>query len=153
MGKTLTIQNCTNCEVKEQTKIGECLLPSGSQPCVVQFLSKSMNIKIHAAITFSLYGCKTWYLTLRKKHRLRIINNSLLKKIFGPKREEVRRDWRKLYDEEPRDVYSSSSIILVVTQMSRAGHTAHVGEIKNSVMGKPDDKHYLEGVSVERRAI
>ena len=83
MGKTLRIQNCTNGEVKEQTKIGECLLPSGSQSCVFHFVSKSINIKIHIAITLLLYGCKTWYLTSRKKHRFRIINNTLLKKIFG----------------------------------------------------------------------
>jgi hypothetical protein len=96
-----------------------------------------MNIKIHAAITLLLCGCKTCYLTLRKKHRLRIINNSFLKKIFGPKREELTGDWRKLHDEEPYDVYSLSSINLVITQrkISRVGHAAHMGEIKNSVVG------------------
>jgi hypothetical protein len=49
-----------------------------------------------------------------KKHRLRINKQSLLKKIFGPKREEVTGDWRKLHDEEPHGLYSSSSIILTI---------------------------------------
>jgi len=86
---------------------------------------------------------------------LRIINNSLLNKIFGPKREEVIGDWRKLYDEEPHDLYSVSNSILVITQrkMARAGHVAHMGEIKGPLVGKPDEKHHLEGLSVQRRTI
>jgi len=63
---------------------------------------------------------------------LRIINNSFLKKIFGPKREEVTGDWRELHDVETRGLYSLSNIILVITQrqMARAGHVTHLGEIK-----------------------
>jgi hypothetical protein len=63
---------------------------------------------------------------------MRIINNSLLKKIFGPKCEEVIGDWRKLHDEEPHDLYSLSNMILVITQrkMARAGHVTHMGEKK-----------------------
>jgi len=70
-----------------------------------------MNIKIqkymlHAA----LYRHETWYLTLREEHRLRMLKNKVLKEIFGPKREEVTRGWRKLHNEEPRDLYSSPNI-------------------------------------------
>jgi hypothetical protein len=58
-----------------------------------------------------LYGCETWSLTLRKEHRLRVFENKVLRRIFGPRRDEVTRGWRKLHNEEFRDLYSSPSII------------------------------------------
>jgi len=61
---------------------------------------------LHAA----LYRHETWYLTLREEHRMRMLKNKLLKEIFGPKREEVTRGWRKLHNEEPHDLYSSPNI-------------------------------------------
>jgi hypothetical protein len=88
-------------------------------------------------------------------HRLRIINNSLLKTIFRPKREEVTGDWRKLHDDESHDSHSSPCIIRVIKKrkMTWVGQVAHMGEIKNHVVGKPDEKHYLEGLRVQRRTI
>jgi hypothetical protein len=58
-----------------------------------------------------LHGCETWSLTLREEHRLRVFENRVLRRIFGPKREEMTGEWRKLHNEELRDLYSSSSII------------------------------------------
>jgi hypothetical protein len=52
-----------------------------------------------------LYGCETWSLTLREEHRLRVFENRVLKRIFGPKRDEVTGEWRKLHNEELRDLY------------------------------------------------
>jgi hypothetical protein len=71
---------------------------------------------------------------------MRIINKSLLKKIFGGKKEEVTGDWKKLHDEELHDLYSSSSIILVIVErkMAWAEHVAHMDGIKHAVVGKPD---------------
>ena len=54
-----------------------------------------------------LYGCETWSLTLREERRLRVFDNRLLRGIFGPKRDEVTGVWRKLYNEELNDLYSS----------------------------------------------
>jgi hypothetical protein len=53
-----------------------------------------------------LYGCETWSLTLREEHRLMVIENRVLRRIFGPKRDEVKGEWRKLHNEELRDLYS-----------------------------------------------
>jgi hypothetical protein len=53
-----------------------------------------------------LYGCETWSLALRKEHRLREFENRLLRRIFGPKRDEVIGGWRKLYNEELHDLYN-----------------------------------------------
>jgi hypothetical protein len=61
-----------------------------------------------------LYGCETWSLTLREDHRLRVFENRVLRKIFGPKRDEVTGGWRKLHNEELHSLYSSPSIIKVI---------------------------------------
>jgi len=62
----------------------------------------------HAVVTdpVVLYGCETWSLTLRVECRLRMFENRVLRRIFGPKRDEVTREWRKLYNEELNDLYS-----------------------------------------------
>jgi hypothetical protein len=71
-------------------------------------------------------GCQTWSLTLREEHRLRVFENRVLSKIFGPKRGEVTGEWRKLHKEELRDLNSSPSIIRIIkSRMMRwAGHVA-----------------------------
>jgi hypothetical protein len=61
-----------------------------------------------------LFGCVTWYLTLREEHRLRVFENRVLRRIFGPKRNEVTGEWRKLHNEELRNLYSSPSIIRII---------------------------------------
>jgi hypothetical protein len=61
-----------------------------------------------------LYGCETWSLTLREEHRLRVFENSVLRWIFGPKRDEVTGEWRKLHNEELRDLYSLPSVIRII---------------------------------------
>jgi hypothetical protein len=61
-----------------------------------------------------LYGCETWSLTLREEYRLRVSENIVLRRIFGPKRDEVTGEWRRLRNEELDDLYSSPSIILVI---------------------------------------
>ena len=53
-----------------------------------------------------LYGCETWSLTLREEHRLRVFENRVLRRIFGPKRDEVTGEWRKLHNEELNDLVS-----------------------------------------------
>jgi hypothetical protein len=57
---------------------------------------------------------ETWSLTLREEHRLRVFENRLLRRIFGPKRDEVTGEWRKLHNEELRDLYSSPSINRII---------------------------------------
>jgi hypothetical protein len=61
-----------------------------------------------------LYGCGTWSLTMREEHRLRVIENRVLRRIFGPKRGEVTEELRKFHNEEIHDLYSSSNIVRVI---------------------------------------
>jgi hypothetical protein len=58
-----------------------------------------------------LYGRETWFLTLRDEHKLRVFENRVLRRIFGPKRDEVTGEWRKLHSEELHKLYSSPNII------------------------------------------
>jgi hypothetical protein len=87
-------------------------------------LSQNWKIKIFETILLPvvLYGCKTWSLTLRDQHRLRLFKNRALRKIFGPKREEVAGGWRRLHNEELHNLYASSNIIRVIkSRMKWAG--------------------------------
>jgi hypothetical protein len=77
-----------------------------------------------------LYGCETWPLTLRVEHRLKVFENKVLRRIFGPKRDEVTRGLRKLHNEELRDLYSCR--IIKSRRMRWAGHIARMGENRNA---------------------
>jgi hypothetical protein len=61
-----------------------------------------------------LYGCETWSLTLREEYRLRVFKNRVLRRISGPKRDEVTGNWRKLHSEELRNLYYSPNIIRMI---------------------------------------
>jgi hypothetical protein len=76
-----------------------------------------------------LYGCETWSLTLREEHRLGVFENRVLRRIFGPKKDEVTGEWRKLHNEELQDLYPSPSIIRIINarRMRWAGHVARIG--------------------------
>jgi hypothetical protein len=80
-----------------------------------------------------LYGCETWSLTLKEEYRLRVFGNRVLRKIFGPKIDEVTGERRKLHNEELHDLYSSPSIIKIIKsrRMRWAGHVARIGEKRN----------------------
>ena len=65
------------------------------------------------AMTFAptfIYGCETWFLTLREEHRLRVVENKVLRNIFGAKRDEITGEWRKLHNAELHALYSSPNI-------------------------------------------
>jgi hypothetical protein len=61
-----------------------------------------------------LYGCKTRSLTVREEHKLRVFENRVLRRIFGPKKERVAGGWIKLYNEELHNLYSSPNIIRIM---------------------------------------
>jgi hypothetical protein len=90
-----------------------------------------VKIKIYKTIILPvvLYGCETLYLTLREEHRLKVFENRVLRRIFGPKRDEVTGGWRKLYNEELHGLYSSPSIVKVIKtrRMRWAGHVTRMG--------------------------
>jgi hypothetical protein len=98
-----------------------------------RLLSRNVKVKIYKTIILPvvLYVCETWSLT----HTLRAFENRVLRRIFGPKRDEVTGEWRKLHNEELHNLYSSPDIIRQVKsrRMRWAGHVACMGE--KSVQG------------------
>jgi hypothetical protein len=76
-----------------------------------------------------LYGSETWSLTSKEKHRLRVFENRVLRRIFGLKRDEVTGGWRKLHNEELRNLYSLPNIIVIIKirRMRRAGRVTQMG--------------------------
>jgi hypothetical protein len=71
-----------------------------------------------------LYGCEIWSLILREEHKLRVFENRVLRRIFGPRRDEVTGDWMKLHNDELHNLYSSPNIIRMIKsrRMRLAGH-------------------------------
>ena len=90
-------------------------------------------------------GCETWSLTLREKRKLRVFENRVLRRIFGPKREEVKRKWRKLHNKEIKDLFCSPNFVRVIKsrRMRWAGHVTRMGErrgVYRVLVGKPEGK-------------
>ena len=97
-----------------------------------RLLSKNLKIKIFTTIILPvvLYGRETWSLTLREERKLRVFENMVLRRIFGPRRDEVKEEWRRLHNEELNDLYSSPNIVRVIKSRRKrwAGHVARMGE-------------------------
>jgi hypothetical protein len=108
--------------------------------------SRNVKVKIYKTIILPVsYWCETWSLTLRKEQRLRVFENRVLRRIFGPKRDEVTGEWRKLHSEELHILYSSPNIIRQINfwRMRWAGHVACMGEerkVYKVLVGKPEGK-------------
>ena len=122
------------------------MLLFGAESFVLQFaIQKFKDQDIYRIIILPivLYGCETWSLTLREERRLRV-----LRRVFGPKRDEVTGEWRKLHNEELSDLYSLPNIVQVVKsrRMRWAGHVARMGEgrgVHRVLVGKPEGKRPL----------
>ena len=95
-----------------------------------------------------MYGFETWSLTLREERRLRVLENRVLRRIFGLKRDEVTGERTKLHNEELNDLYCSPNIFRVIKsqRMRWKGHVARMGErrgVYRDLLGKPERKRPL----------
>jgi len=95
-----------------------------------------------------LYGYETWSLTLREERKLRVFENMVLRRIFGPRRDEVTGEWRRLHNEELNDLYCSPNIVGVIKwrRMRWAGYVARTGEergVYRVLVGKPEGRRPL----------
>ena len=95
-----------------------------------------------------LYGCEAWSLTAREERKLRVFENMVLRRIFGPRRDEVTGEWRRLHNEELNGLYSSLNIMRVIKsrRMRWAGHVVRMGEERGPyrvLVAKPEGKRPL----------
>jgi hypothetical protein len=113
-------------------------------------LSKSVKIKIYRNIILPvvLYSCESWSLILREECRLRVFENRLLRRIFGPKRDELTGEWRRIHNKELYALYSSPNTIRVIKarKMRWARYVARMGERRGAyraLVGKPEGRRPL----------
>jgi len=116
LGTTLTNHNSNQEEIKSILKSGNACYHSVQNLLSSNLLSKNLKIKIYRTIILPviLYGCETWSLTLREERRLIVFKDKVLGRIFGPMRNEVTGEWRKLHNEELNVLYSSLIIVRVI---------------------------------------
>jgi hypothetical protein len=115
LGTTPTNQNDIHDEIKSRLNSGNAYYYSVQNLLSSRLISKNLKIKIYKAVILPvvLYGCETWSLTLREERRLRVFENRVLRRIFGPKREEDG-SWRKLHNDELHSLYSTPNIVRVI---------------------------------------
>ena len=109
METTLKNQNSVQEEIKSRLKSGNACCHSVQNLLSSRLLSRNLTIKINRTIILpvALYKYETWSLTLREERRLRVIENRVLRRIFRPRRDKVTGEWRKLHNEELKDLYAS----------------------------------------------
>jgi hypothetical protein len=105
-------------------------------------LKRTERDAVTNVLPFVLYGCEIWSLILREERKLRVLENMVLRRIFGPRRDKVTGDWRRPHNEELNDLYSSPNIVRVIKsrRMRWAGNVARMGEergVYRVLLGKP----------------
>ena len=137
LGTTLTNQNYIAEEIKSGLRSGSACYHSVQNLLSSSLLSNNLKIKIYRTIILPvvLYGCETWLLTLREEMNLRVFENMVLRKIFGPRRDEVMEEWRRFHNVELNDLYSSPNIVRVIKsrRMRWSGHVARMGEERGCI--------------------
>jgi hypothetical protein len=157
LGATLTNQNYIHDKIKSRLNSGNAYYYSVQNLLSSCLISKNPKIKIYKTVILPvvLYGCKTWSLTLGEEHRLRVFENRVLRKIFGPKREEDG-SCRKLQNDELHSLYSSPNIVRVIKswRMRLAGHVAHTGDgrgVTGFWLGGPKARDHWEDLGVDEK--
>ena len=150
LGTTLTNKNSILEEIKIRLRSGNACYHSVQNLLSSGLLSKNLKIKIYRTIILPvvLYGCEASSLTFREERKLRVFENMVLRRIFGPRRDEVMGKWRRLHNEELNNLYSSPNIVRVIIsrRMRWAGHVAHMGEergVYRFLVGKPEGRRPL----------
>jgi len=147
-------------EIKNSLRSGNACYHSVQNLLSSSLLFKNIKFKIYNTIILSVvwYGCETWSLTMSGGHILEIFENRALRRIFGPMRDEVTVEWRKLHNEEQSDLYCSPNIIQVIKmrRMKWAGHVARRMEKRGAyrvLVGKSAGKSHLEDPGLDGRII
>jgi hypothetical protein len=124
-----TKQHCIHKKTKSRLILGNSCFHSVQKLLSSHLHSKNVNIKKHKIIILPvvLYGCETWSLTLREEQRLRVFENRVLRKTFGPKRKEMVGGCKRLHN-----LYASQNIRVIKSRTRWDGDVAHMGEMRNA---------------------
>ncbi|PNF16871.1 hypothetical protein B7P43_G06069, partial [Cryptotermes secundus] len=152
LGTTITNQTSFRRKMKRKLNSGNVCYHSVQHLLSFRLLSKNTKITIYKIIILLvvLYGCETSSLTLREEHTLRVFENRVLRKTFGPKRVEVTGGWTKLHTEELHNLYSSPNIIRMIKsrRMRWTGYVARMGE----PLGRPRCR-WVDNIKMDLREI
>jgi hypothetical protein len=105
LGINLPIEN----SIHEEIEARECLLTFRVESFALQFAIQKYKVAINRTVILHdvLYGCETLFLTISEEHKLRVFENRVLRKIFGPKKYEVSSEWKRLHNDEVYDLHFS----------------------------------------------
>jgi len=95
-----------------------------------------------------LYGCESWSTTLADEHKLRVFENKILRKIYGPKRDEMTGEWRRLHNDELYGLYDSPNVVKIMKsrRLRWADHVSRMekkGRLYSILVGRPDGRRPL----------
>jgi hypothetical protein len=146
---TLTDQNCMQKAIKSRLNSG-----NACYHWVQSLLSRNLWVKIYKIIILPvvLYGCETCSLTLREEHTPRVFENRVLRRIFGPKRDDVMGEWRKMHNGELHILYSSPDIIRQIKSGQGMWHAWERGETVTGFWCKSQkEKYHLKDQGIDGR--
>jgi hypothetical protein len=138
LGTMLTDQNCMNEEINSRLNSGNASYHLIESLFSSHLLLRNIKVEVYKTIIvpFVLYGCDTSSLILRQEHRLRVFENSFVRRIFLPQRDDVTGEWRKLHNEEHHDLYlSPDSMKQIESRRMRWAVHMHAGERRQKCTG------------------
>lgn len=150
MGAYVTSKNEVTEEIKSRLVSGNACFYSVQKLLTSRLISRKLKLKIYRTVILPviLYGCESWSTTLADEHKLRVFENKVLRKIYGPKRDEMTGEWRRLHNEELHGLYDSPDVVKIMKskRLRWAGHVARMREkrrLYSILVGRPDGKRPL----------
>ena len=150
LGAYVTSKNEVTEEIKSRLASGNACFYSVQKLLTSRLISRKLKLKIYRTVILPviLYGCESWSTTVADEQKLRVFENKILRKIYGPKRDEMTGEWRRLHNEELHGLYDSPDVVKIMKsrRLRWAGHVARMGEkrrLYSTLVGKPEGKRPL----------
>jgi len=154
LGAYVTSKNEVTEEIKSRLVSGNACFYSVQKLLTSRLISRKLKLKIYRTAILP-DGCESWSTTLADEHKLRVFESKVLRKIYGPKRDEMTGEWRRLHNEEQQGLYDSPDVVKIMKsrRLRWAGHVARMGKkrrLYSILVGRPDGRRPL-GRPIHRR--